>query len=220
MLEEAAALRGCHELVIQVSEAAAELVKQHLGALLKQMGAVDLALKLASAFHGEDLLLLLDDDSLVAHEDDVFVFLKEWTAKAGLPLRANPWAACRFAFLSAECLVEAALLEGTCLSLHAVSLSVALGKLLEEKGAAVCQNQLCSISSMLPNGWLQMNRLHPRQKSKLRKPIPGELILDIHCSTMPLVVIQTSECKTTPLSQLKLRLCEALGLEPCKVHMW
>jgi len=226
-LVESAALHGTHPVVDQVAQAAEREVFQHFGRLLMDWGVRALASTLGHFLSADHLQALLDHDTLAASEDQVFGFLKEWTATAEAQAKkqsdvnaVGPWAVCRFAHLSPACLMEAAKLEGTRgLPPRVVSLSLALKRILEECGESECEKQCRALAGVAPEGWLQCRRLK-RRVAGVRKPVPGELLLYVYRSTQPDTPLETSECKNTSVHNLKHRLCVELGLDPSRVRIW
>merc|ERR1712039_261058 len=100
-------------------------------------------------------------------EDLVFRFLQECTGQTRQLLErqsSSPWAACRFAHLSSNCLIEATRLEGVdkFLPPKVVSLNLVLHRVLQESGEGECEQRCRALSDVAPEGWLQCKRLKKR----------------------------------------------------------
>jgi len=221
-LVEGNALRGFHQVVDKVAGDAETVLFGNVQYWVDKLGCACFVSRLRTVMCAERLHVLLDDN-LECSEDTVFELLKEWTARTSdHPEDGSDklWATCRFAFLSAPRLIDAAILEGTRgIPPRIVSLSVAFQRLLLECGEKECEEQIRKVSGIVPQGWLQCRRLYTRRQG-LRKPRPGELYVTVFRSATPTVAMGTSESKKTKLREFKERICHELALHPSKVRLW
>merc|ERR1712061_86637 len=95
-------LRGCHQVVESVANLMQTKLCLHFSEIVKSLGVETVASNLA-CLTAQQVYQLLDRDDLGASEDHVFDVLEQWQIKTDSKCtnaEENPFAACRFAFLS------------------------------------------------------------------------------------------------------------------------